>query len=104
MSRLVTARCLEILNLPHNTLSVDDFAENNMLLVQMWRWHSGDEELASVGARSGVGHGEEEWLLMQFLEVFVLELLAIDALAACAIALGEVSTLDHERPDYAVEG
>jgi hypothetical protein len=34
---------------------------------------------------------------MDLLEILVLELLAIDALAAGAIALCKVPTLDHER-------
>lgn len=36
-------------------------------------------------------------------EVLVLELGSIDALAACAIASGEIAALDHELLDDAVE-
>lgn len=38
------------------------------------------------------------------LEILVGELGAIDGLAAGAIALGEVTTLDHEALDDTVEG
>ena len=38
------------------------------------------------------------------LEVFVLKLLAIDALATSAVALGEVTTLAHEVRNDTVEG
>lgn len=37
------------------------------------------------------------------LEVLVGELVAVDALSASAVALGEVSTLNHELLDHAVE-
>lgn len=37
------------------------------------------------------------------LEVLIGELVAVDALAASAIALGEVTTLDHELLDNTVE-
>jgi hypothetical protein len=40
---------------------------------------------------------------MLLLKVFVVELLAVDALTARAIALGEITTLDHELLDHAVE-
>ena len=40
---------------------------------------------------------------MAELEVFVLELLAVDGLAARAIARGEVAALAHELGDHAVE-
>jgi hypothetical protein len=37
-------------------------------------------------------------------KVLVLELLAVDALTASAIASGEITTLDHEGLDDTVEG
>lgn len=40
---------------------------------------------------------------MNLLEIFILEFLAIDALAARPIALCEVTALDHEGLDHAVE-
>ena len=38
------------------------------------------------------------------LEVLISELLAVDTLAACAVAVREVTTLTHELLDYTVEG
>ena len=38
------------------------------------------------------------------LEVLIGELVAVDGLAAGAVALGEVTALDHEVLDDAVEG
>lgn len=40
---------------------------------------------------------------MNLLEVLVFKLLAVDALSTCAIALREVTTLDHEALDNAVK-
>lgn len=41
---------------------------------------------------------------MDLLKVLVLELLAVDGFAACAVTGGEVAALDHEGLDDAVEG
>jgi hypothetical protein len=46
---------------------------------------------------------EETLLGVLQLEVLVGELVAVDALAASAVTLGEVTTLDHELLDNAVE-
>lgn len=40
---------------------------------------------------------------MQPLKVLILKFLAINALSACAIALGKVAALDHEALNDAVE-
>jgi hypothetical protein len=63
-----------------------------------------DEELASIGARTRIGHTQQEWSIVDLLEVLVLELLPVDALTASAIALCEVAALDHETFYDAVEG
>lgn len=39
---------LEILHLPHDTLAVDNFAKNNVLLVQVRGRHCRDEELGAI--------------------------------------------------------
>lgn len=52
---------------------------------------------------TSIGHGEKERLLMLDREAFVVELVAVDGFAAGAIALGKVTTLDHELLDDAVE-
>jgi hypothetical protein len=50
LGRLVTGLSLQVLNLAHNALAVDDLAVDDVLLVQMWRGDGRDEELRSVGA------------------------------------------------------
>jgi hypothetical protein len=47
---LVAALCLKVLNFPDNALAVDDLAEYNMLVVQVWCGNGGNEELGAVGA------------------------------------------------------
>jgi len=47
---------------------------------------------------------EKTLLAVLQLEVLVGELVAVDGLAASAVALGEVTTLDHEVLDDTVEG
>jgi hypothetical protein len=53
--------------------------------------------------RSSIRHAQQEWFIVHPLEVLILEFLAVDALAACAIALGEVSALNHEALNDSVE-
>lgn len=117
--RLVTALRLQVLNLPYNALSIDHLAKHNMLLIQMGRRHRRNEELRSVRACPqldsshttqfpartwpSIRHAQQEWLFMNLLKVLILKLLPVYALSACAVALGEVTALDHERLDYAVE-
>jgi len=82
-------------------------AEHDVLAVQPVGVSRADEELRPVGVGAGVGHGERaeaEVLAGLAIEVLVGELLAVDGLAAGAVALGEVTTLAHEVRDDAVEG
>ena len=50
------------------------------------------------------GRTQEPLLAMLKLEVLIRELLSIYTLPASTIAFGEVSTLNHELLDHAVEG
>jgi hypothetical protein len=100
---LVAALCLEVLDLTDDALAVDDFTEHDVLLVQVRCVDGRDEELRAVGAWPSVGHTQQKRLLVQSLEILVLKFLAIDALSARAVALGEVTALDHEALDHAVE-
>ena len=88
---LVSNGC--VLHLPDNALAANNLAEDHVLAVQVGCGHGGDEELAAVGARAGIGHAEEERLLVLELKVLVLEFLAVDALTAGAVALCEVTVI-----------
>lgn len=46
-----------------------------------------------IRTRTGIGHGQEEWLLMLQGKGLVLEFVAVDGLAAGAIASSKVTTL-----------
>lgn len=53
--------------------------------------------------RSSVCHAEQEWLFVLEFEVLVLKFLAVNALSSGTIASSEITTLNHERLDDAVE-
>lgn len=63
----------------------------------------GNEELRAVGVLSGVRHRQNTRSGVLQLEVLVGELLAVDGLAAGSVAVGEVSSLNHEVGNNAVE-
>jgi hypothetical protein len=121
LERLVAALTFEVLDVADDALAVDDSAEHNVLLVQMGSGDGRDEELRAIGPWSCVRHAQQKRLAMQLLKVLVFEFLAVDALAARAIALCEVTiiavshvlsisschssspSLDHEALNDAVE-
>ena len=52
---------------------------------------------------TGIGHGQQERLLVLEGEVLVVELGAVDRLPTSTIVRREITTLDHELLDDAVE-
>src|SRR6202795_4151699 len=40
-----------------DVLALDDFAEDGVAVIEVRRRRDGDEKLAAVGVRAGVGHG-----------------------------------------------
>ena len=111
----------ERLDLLDDVHTLDDAAEDDVLTVQPvssemranlsssrqlkrwaaenlpWAWNGGQEKLRTVGVWSGVGHGQKTWRGVLKLEVLVLELVAVDALAASSVLVGEVATLAPEK-------
>jgi len=67
-----------------------DAAEDDVAAVEPGGHDGGDEELGAVGVGAGIGHGEQERLVVGELEVLVGELLAVDRLAAGALKAGSV--------------
>ena len=79
---------------------VNDLTENGVAILQPRGWHCGDEELATVGARSGVSHGKDERLVeVQLWVELVLELVARSAHTGTS----RVTALQHEVRDDSVE-
>jgi hypothetical protein len=50
---LVSALCLQVLDLSDDALAIDDLAKDDVLLVKMWCGNSGNKELGAVCAFSG---------------------------------------------------
>jgi len=61
------------------------------------------EELGPVSVRAGVGHGEQARGAVLHQEVLVVELWAVDGLAAGSIEILEISPLKHEVGDDPVK-
>ena len=73
---------------------LEDRSKNDVLAVEPRSRNGANEELRSVGARTGVCHRERARTGVLELEVLVFELGAVDRLTAGAVALGEVAALD----------
>src|SRR5690606_20591277 len=79
---------------------VGDLAEDRVLAVEPRGGVEGDEELRAVGARAGVGHGEQVGLVEDELGVdLVLERVA----RATGAGAQRATALDHEALDHPVE-
>ncbi len=64
-----------------------------MVMIQVWSWRNGDEELGSVGIGTGIGHGQNSRMIeiVQRAE-FILELIAWSTHTHSK----RVSALNHE--------
>mmetsp|Transcript_20606 Transcript_20606/g.83641 ORF Transcript_20606/g.83641 Transcript_20606/m.83641 type:complete len:152 (-) Transcript_20606:306-761(-) len=74
-----------------------------MAAVKMRCWNSCNKELRSICVWASICHGQKSWGNMLELKVLVLECSTVNALATGPIEVSEVSSLDHERRDDAVE-
>lgn len=80
----VAASGLDRLDNPEGLL-VSNLTEDDVLAIEPRGDDGSDEELGAVGVGAGIGHGEEAGLGVSELEVLILELLAVDRLAASAL-------------------
>ncbi|KAI0560751.1 hypothetical protein FGB62_101g018 [Gracilaria domingensis] len=92
-----------LLDGPHHVQAADHRAEHHVLAVQPRGLLRADEELRAVGVGPGVGHGQRAGAQVLEREVLVVELVAVDGLAARAVVVGEVTALAHEVGDHAVD-
>lgn len=92
-----------ISHLPNDVHALDDLSKDHVLTVQPIGLDAGDEELRAIGVGSSIGHREDTRLGMLELEVFVLELGAVDGLASGAVVVREVTSLTHEVRDDPME-
>ena len=86
-----------------NVHALDHLTKHDVFVVQVRGWHSGDEELAAIGVRPGVGHTQQAWLIMFELEVFVLETAQTpNGGRAGTVAIDKVAALEHEIFDLSL--
>ncbi len=91
---------LDALHLLEDVETLHDLAEQAVLRRQADAARAGDEEeLAAVGVRTGVGHGDRADLVLAGLGQLVGELVA----GAATAGAGRVAALAHEAVDDAVE-
>jgi len=89
---------------------VDDFdtgsdaTEDDVFAIQPRRLGRAKEELTPVGILARVGHRQNTFAGMLLNEVLVGEFVAVDRLAAGAVAIGEIASLTHESRNDAMEG
>ncbi len=87
-------------DLIHGILSRDHLAEDRMFAVKVRGWQVGDKELAAIGVRSGICHGENARLFVFERAVDLVGKLITRAAGACA---SRVAALDHEIGDHAMK-
>jgi hypothetical protein len=71
--------------------------------IKVGRGHCGNEKLRAVGILASVGHRQHARFVVSVLEVLICELTSVDRLSARAVAVLEVTALEHEAFDDAVE-
>ena len=73
-------------------------------LVANWR-RKQDFVLTAVRPLAAIGHASQAWRIhLSPVQVLVLEVAAVDAVAAGAVAFGDVAALNHEFVYNAVHG
>jgi hypothetical protein len=95
------------LNLIHNLEAFDDLAEDDMLAIQMRSVPRANEELATIGVWSGIGHRETAFACVLTCltgEALIGKFSTIDGLSTTTISQSEIAALAHEAGDDAVEG
>jgi hypothetical protein len=66
-------------------------------------WEDGIQ-VGGQHTRAGIGHGQQEGLVMLERKVLILKLLAVDRFTASAIVCSEITALAHELLDHSMKG
>ena len=74
-----------------------------MLSIQPISFDSGNEELRSIGVRTGIGHRQDTRAGVLEVKVLIGKLFTIDGTASGTVVIGEISSLKHELGNDAVE-
>ena len=103
LHRLIGSASLDAAELVDDIHALHNLAKHSVLAVEVRSRAESDEELASVGARTGVGHAERTLaVVLEGRHELVLELGAVDGRATGTSSSG-VTALDHEARNDAVE-
>jgi len=97
---VIGGRTLDFLN---DIQPFDHLAKDHMLAIKMGSLHGADEELRAVRVGSSIRHGQDSGTRVFQLEVLILKFTTIDGLATRPVKIREVSALDHELRNHAVE-
>jgi hypothetical protein len=87
-----TALASHLFNLVDNIQSLGNLAKDHMLSIEPRGVNGANEELTSVGTGSGVGHAQDSPAHVFEVKVFVIKLVAVNALSARTIVVGKVAT------------
>ena len=84
-------------------MTLYNLAKDAMLAVQVRHCLEQNEELTAIGVRATIRHGDDTSGRVLVVKVLIIELVSIDRLTSCAVAICEVSALSHEAGDDSVE-
>jgi len=94
------SHCFHLL---HHVHPLHHRSKHHVLSVQPCCLGSAEEELRAIGVLASVSHRQDSGSGVLEGEVLVGELVPVDRLAPCAVALREVAPLAHEARNDAVE-
>ena len=92
-----------LLHFLDDILAFDDATKNRVFLVQVRSRTKTDEELRTIRVRTRVGHRQEAAVSVRVPDLFVVELVAVDAHTSGAVLVCRVTALRHEALDDSVE-
>lgn len=92
-----------LLNSVNHVHPFHDLAKHDVLTVKPFSLNGADEELRSISVGPSVGHGQNALFGVEEFEILVLELITVDRLAASSVAVGKVTSLQHEIGDDAMD-